>query len=243
MGFAKITCYVIVIVIFFCSELDRDETILRLLGEYYQTNKLYVPPRTVGGGLPQSFIEFYNFLLEQVAQKLLDEEKERIASQTRSVTEATKLQLSSGSSKIQQCSSSIRSLSTTNYQEKQSIFVCRTISSRSVTSFDIEKAKLALFDKTKSEFEELLKGIVSTNLNYMQVCNMILEQIENILSSAAPPPNFDPIVAAFAEVEKTPEKSPYDVREAVFLLFHGPANTSIPPQNKTLQLTVFQKYF
>lgn len=75
--------------------------ILRLLGEYYQTNKFYVPPRTVGGGLPQSFINFYNSLLEQVAQKLLDEEKGRILSQTRSVTEST-------SNKIQQVSSSIR---------------------------------------------------------------------------------------------------------------------------------------
>lgn len=110
------------------------------------------------------------------------------------------------------------------------MFDYRTISSKSL--IDIEKAKAALFEKTKCEFEELLKGIVSHNLN-CQTCNIILEQVHNILSGAAPPLNFDPIKAALAEVETTPEKNPNDAKDAVFLLFHGPANTSISPQNKS----------
>lgn len=63
----------------FSSDIDTEETILRLLGDYYQTDKFYVPPRTPGSGLPRAFIDFYNYLLDQTARNLLEEEKEQLA--------------------------------------------------------------------------------------------------------------------------------------------------------------------
>lgn len=54
----------------------------------------------------------------------------------------------------------------------------------------------------------------------------LLEQLQSIMNGDAPALNFDPLQAAFEEVEQSTEKKPDDVRESLFLLFHGPPNTS-----------------
>lgn len=70
--------------------MEREETILKLLGDYYQQQKFYVPPRVAGGGLPRSFIDFYHHILEQVGQKLVDEEMERQLTLGRSSMDTSK---------------------------------------------------------------------------------------------------------------------------------------------------------
>lgn len=61
---------------------------MKLLGEYYKTNRFYVPPRVAGGGLPRPFVDFYNYIVDQIAQKLLTVEIERQLTMGRSFTES-----------------------------------------------------------------------------------------------------------------------------------------------------------
>lgn len=56
--------------------MDREEIILELLGNYYKKKKFFIPPRGAGNGLPKAFIDFYYHILEQVGQKLVDEDVE-----------------------------------------------------------------------------------------------------------------------------------------------------------------------
>lgn len=145
----------------FYSDVDREETILRLLGIYYTTNQFLLPPRTAGAGLPRSFIDFYHHLLEQVGQKLLEEEIERHTALGHSSTDVSKHVPSLGSRFFFKfCAILLGHIAK----------FCRSTSTKGVSILDIERTKNALFDKTRTELEELLKGMKANLQNSELIC-------------------------------------------------------------------------